>query len=655
MSCFRLYAKECLLHNIRFLVFALTQSAFGVIARDSEMAGEWGLMENIALSGCACLVIAALSTVSDQCRNKSPQSVSAINYYLCRNFQHHHITTNTAAASPIIAFSYDTPGTKWLLRGQSIACGVFLFVIGYSIHGTAWLPQISMAAASVCCIFFYDSPNNQPCIANTFTATATNHTTMDIKADDGYTKHAEDAFSINSDENAINNNSAKIYYCNADEEKQALYANIDNPKIKGQKKRKKTLATAICMLFAVFLLAGNGFFSRPQEWTPHNMWLGVVMPSVSAVILCKCSELASNYGIHADRAVAFGMPSVGLTALTFLSLYTPSSLYNVLSIADNNNKNISQILSKKEFLDAFSTTAASWHYLIPYQNNNINKMDNASDGAMYWYRIFAEDTLTPNNMNHIFGFNAAIQNGSLLDTYYNFFFDGSSSSSSGNDNNVMNNMNDNNTTHHDNNFATIRPKNGSGGQKIVSIMIIGDNNHDETKKGVWRAAEKAWGYVSNQTYQYQMYIIPVTFFGIIRPRSSIAIWAAFLAPVLLWWTLTIFMAGFFRGRKKSVVAVWLLSSIVCQLGWHGITFPLILALLFVKLALFLDILPGELSSATTTVQPKAMEEVVLSSLLSSDDEEEKDESLCLNHVPSSPTNNNNTNNNNNTREKDIIN
>jgi hypothetical protein len=221
--------------------------------------------------------------------------------------------------------------------------------------------------------------------------------------------------------------------------------------------------------------------------------------------------------------------------------------------------------------------------------------------------MFVRDTLTPSDMNNVlidtFGLNKASKNGSLLDTYYNLFFD--------NNNEAYKAM------HYDHVDDATKLKNMSNSSGKMDQNIVEIYNHNQ-KQWTWHAAEKAWDYVSNQTYQYQLYIIPATLFGTIRPRTSLAILASVAAPILLWSSMTIFLAGFFCGRRKSVVAVWLLSVIACQLWWHGITVPLILALIIVKMALIFDILPNELST-----QPNSPEEVVLSSVLSSDDEEEK--------------------------------
>jgi hypothetical protein len=655
--CFRLYAKECLLLNIRFWVFAIAQSAFIIIANDSEKEGigEWGLMENIALSGCACLIVAILSVAFNICRN-SPFVLprSTMNHYLIYLRNSH---CNTTVSSPDITNNHttgrhsetdflddDNKGIKWVLCGLSIACGIFLFVMGYSIHGTTWLPQISMATVSVICIFFDGISCHYYCNRGTKNKhsinydAAHNNTDYDTDANDtndntvphdhilcgnnnssNNNKHNQsgppktdsgnitamtsieesnhETFSIDSDEN-----STQSFFFNREEMRSTNSRINDNngitSKIMKGHPKKKTIATAICMLFAVFLLGGNGFFLRPQEWTPHNMWLGLIMPSASAVVLCKCSELATNYGIQADRVVAFGMPSVGLTALTFLSLYSPPSLYSVLSTPNNIDPQ-----SKQEFLNAFSSSSAAWQMFLPYQNNNYN----ASAETMYWYRMFVRDTLTPSDMNNVlidtFGLNKASKNGSLLDTYYNLFFD--------NNNEAYKAM------HYDHVDDATKLKNMSNSSGKMDQNIVEIYNHNQ-KQWTWHAAEKAWDYVSNQTYQYQLYIIPATLFGTIRPRTSLAILASVAAPILLWSSMTIFLAGFFCGRRKSVVAVWLLSVIACQLWWHGITVPLILALIIVKMALIFDILPNELST-----QPKSPEEVVLSSVLSSDDEEEK--------------------------------
>ncbi len=133
------------------------------------------------------------------------------------------------------------------------------------------------------------------------------------------------------------------------------------------------------------------------------------------------------------------------------------------------------------------------------------------------------------------------------------------------------------------------------------------NNSSE----VWRIAEeaRAWTsdavrFVSNQTRVYYPYLAAPTAlfsFGTIQPRGAASTLACIAAPLLLWCTLTVFTAGFFRGRGKSTVAVWLIAVAACQIWWRGVTLPLIAVIVLVKLALFLCILPDEMTALLALV------------------------------------------------------
>jgi hypothetical protein len=262
MLPFSAYAMEGVLLTIRFWTFALTQSAFAIIAADYNEKGEWSIMENLALTACCCLVITLWSMAWERCMVTCCGGTDTKKYYSSRFFRTYYwnsyddINRNSDSGEEeedlIINLQNKQPikcsdpiAFTWLLRGQSIACGACLFVIAYSLPGMAWLPQVSMAAAATACCF-----------------------------------------------------------C-------------------GEKRRQ---VSAFLVYLAVLLLAINGFFSRPQEWTPHNLWLGVVMPGGSAIVLSKCSIIAARHGVRADRAIALSMPSVGIASLTFLSMYVPSPL-----------------------------------------------------------------------------------------------------------------------------------------------------------------------------------------------------------------------------------------------------------------------------------------------------------------------------------------
>jgi hypothetical protein len=254
MRIIQAYAREGLFITIRFWIFALTQSAFAIIADDYQENSEWRIVDNIALTACCCLVITLWSVVWEKCMVTFCDGTDTKKYYSSRFYRRYYWNsyedvTGDDEQDTLVVGEVNKDGIKcsdpeafaWLLRGQAVACGACLFVVAYSLHGTAWLPQVSMAAAATLCCF-----GGRPTVSS------------------------------------------------------------------------------ILVILGVTLLAANGFFSHPQEWTPHNLWLGVVMPAGSAVVMSKCSLIAARHNVRADRAIALSMPAAGIASLTFLSLYTPS-------------------------------------------------------------------------------------------------------------------------------------------------------------------------------------------------------------------------------------------------------------------------------------------------------------------------------------------
>ena len=446
---FRKYAREGLLLSIRFWVFALAQSAFFVIAADETYAAGEGslIMDTLALTACCCLVLSLWSVAWEACSRCCCATPPIFTKTAGR--------PSSSSSSSFFSCCWCSSSEKedaWLLRGQSMACGACMFVIAYSIHGMAWLPQVSMAAAAVLCSFLF-------CGAS---AIAT-------------TKKKDSIIIITTTT--------------------LLTENADEP----QPRRRSRKGAAFAVLIAVGLLTVNGFLEKPQQWTPHNVWLGFVLPSASAVALCRCSLLAARHGIHADRVMALAMPSVGIVSLTFLSLYVPS--FAVVPLKNQ---------SAAGFFNAITSASASWE-------------------ACYRALVMSSAGQTRNNA-------------SAADALYEMFimWPNSSSSSPQNNNN----------------------------------SLVGWFWHD-----FWM----------NQTAAV------AAPFDMMRPRGTAATLALVAAPMLLWGELTVFLAGFFRGRSQSTLGVWLLAMTATQMWWHGgATPPLIAVLVLVNLALLVCILPDEM-------------------------------------------------------------
>jgi hypothetical protein len=166
-------------------------------------------------------------------------------------------------------------------------------------------------------------------------------------------------------------------------------------------------SSAIIILFAAVIL-------DPQNYDPNvnniatwefwilsgNLWVGILFPMVASIFLCKCSPIPSVMAMSAKRVLTFGMPSMAMMSIMFLSFYFT---------AENNQHKRDQLDYFKEWRLFFADNASL--FSSTNNNNNGSAMNNNNATSAYglmWLWNSNTTTTTNSNMGNMHNNNIII-------------------------------------------------------------------------------------------------------------------------------------------------------------------------------------------------------------------------------------------------------
>ena len=177
-------------------------------------------------------------------------------------------------------------------------------------------------------------------------------------------------------------------------------------------------SSAIIILFAAVIL-------DPQNYDPNvnniatwefwilsgNLWVGILFPMVASIFLCKCSPIPSVMAMSAKRVLTFGMPSMAMMSIMFLSFYFT---------AENNKHKRDQLDYFKEWRLFFADNVDLQNYIMASlfsstnNNNNGSAMNNNATSAygLMWLWNSNTTTTTNSNMGNMHNNNIIINNNS---------------------------------------------------------------------------------------------------------------------------------------------------------------------------------------------------------------------------------------------------
>ena len=82
------------------------------------------------------------------------------------------------------------------------------------------------------------------------------------------------------------------------------------------------MGIGVCLIVVAYVV------DAPYVWGwmfLENMWMAVVLPTVTSIFLCKCSLQARAMNLTPERILMFAMPSLAVMSAAFLCFYFPAS------------------------------------------------------------------------------------------------------------------------------------------------------------------------------------------------------------------------------------------------------------------------------------------------------------------------------------------
>ena len=114
------------------------------------------------------------------------------------------------------------------------------------------------------------------------------------------------------------------------------------------------------------------------QWLSNNIWLGVFLPMICSSLLCKCSEQAKAMRLSPERVLMFAMPSLAMLSVTYLSFYLPTIIeekcqQTQIDTAEVYN-NLSKVIFSYNDSSKNHTTQESDFYLQFWSWSNSSQM-----------------------------------------------------------------------------------------------------------------------------------------------------------------------------------------------------------------------------------------------------------------------------------------
>jgi hypothetical protein len=82
------------------------------------------------------------------------------------------------------------------------------------------------------------------------------------------------------------------------------------------------IAISLCMMAIGYTIHSHD--SMAAQWISNNIWLGILLPVICSSLLCKCSEQANAMRLSPERVLMFAMPSLAMLSVTYLSFFIPT-------------------------------------------------------------------------------------------------------------------------------------------------------------------------------------------------------------------------------------------------------------------------------------------------------------------------------------------
>jgi len=164
-------------------------------------------------------------------------------------------------------------------------------------------------------------------------------------------------------------------------------------------------SSAIFILFAAVILDPQNY-DHPNNvdigtwefWIlSGNLWVGILFPMVASIFLCKCSPIPSVMAMSAKRVLTFGMPSMAMMSIMFLSFYFT---------AENNQHKRDQLDYFKEWRLFFADNASL------FLSNNASAMNNNAMSAYGLMWLWNSNNNITNSMGNLH--NNIINNSNII-------------------------------------------------------------------------------------------------------------------------------------------------------------------------------------------------------------------------------------------------